>query len=42
LFFDEIPGGRDPKRTAFYLGAKDMIIDAAVSCDSTIGVFEHD
>jgi hypothetical protein len=31
LFFDEIPSGRDHTRTAFFLGGKDMIIDAPVS-----------
>ncbi|WWC65979.1 uncharacterized protein I303_108601 [Kwoniella dejecticola CBS 10117] len=29
LFFDEIPGGADSHRTAFFLGGTDMIIDAA-------------
>ncbi|WVQ96095.1 hypothetical protein IAU59_003196 [Kwoniella sp. CBS 9459] len=29
LFFDEIPNATDPTKTAFFLGAKDIIIDAA-------------
>ena len=31
MFFDEIPAGRDHTRTAFFLGEKDMVIDAPVS-----------
>ena len=31
LFFEEIPNGLDPRKTAFFLGGKDIIIDAAVS-----------
>lgn len=31
LFFDEIPNGTDPRKTAFFFGAQDIIIDAAVS-----------
>jgi hypothetical protein len=30
LFFEEIPNGLDPRKTAFFLGGKDIIIDAAV------------
>ncbi|OCF35143.1 hypothetical protein I316_03185 [Kwoniella heveanensis BCC8398] len=29
LFFDEIPNATDPSKTAFFLGAQDIIIDAA-------------
>lgn len=31
LFIEEIPHATDPKKTAFFLGGQDMIIDAAVS-----------
>jgi hypothetical protein len=31
LFFDEIPDGLDRRKTAFFLGGKDIIIDASVS-----------
>ena len=31
LFFEEIPNGLDPRKTAFFLGGKDIIIDAVVS-----------
>lgn len=30
LFFDEIPHGTDPDRTAFFIGGKDIILDAGV------------
>jgi hypothetical protein len=30
LFVDEIPHATNPHRTAFFLGAKDMILDASV------------
>lgn len=36
LLFEDIPNGLDPKRTAFFLGGEDMVIDAKVS----IGVTE--
>ena len=29
LFVDQIPSARDPSRTAFFFGAKDIIIDAS-------------
>ncbi|GFZ43636.1 hypothetical protein JCM24511_01356 [Saitozyma sp. JCM 24511] len=29
LFFDEIPHGTDPDRTAFFIGGKDIILDAS-------------
>jgi hypothetical protein len=31
LLFEDIPNGLDPKRTAFFLGGKDMVINAKVS-----------
>lgn len=31
LFIDEIPHANDPRKTAFFLGAEDAIIDARVS-----------
>ena len=31
LWYEEIPGARDPRRTVFFLGGKDSIIDATVS-----------
>lgn len=31
LFIEEIPDAADPKKTAFFLGGQDIIIDAAVS-----------
>lgn len=30
LFFEDIPNAQDRKRTAIFLGMKDMIIDAPV------------
>lgn len=35
LFFEEIPNGLDPRKTAFFLGGKDIIIDAAVRTCAT-------
>jgi hypothetical protein len=34
LLFEDIPNGLDPRRTAFFLGGRDMVIDAKVSIDS--------
>ena len=31
LWYEQIPNARDPKRTMFFLGGKDSIIDANVS-----------
>jgi hypothetical protein len=30
LFFDEIPNAADPRKTAIFLAARDIIIDAPV------------
>jgi hypothetical protein len=34
LLFEDTPNGLDPKRTAFLLGGKDMVIDAKVSTNT--------
>jgi hypothetical protein len=41
LFFDEIPKAADPQKTAIFLAARDIIIDAPVSpCHSQRDWFE--
>jgi hypothetical protein len=40
LFFEEIPAGLDHTRTAFFLGGKDMVIDAPVSPQQTQKLYD--
>jgi hypothetical protein len=42
LFFDQIPNATDPRKTAIFLGAHDIIIDAAVSISIPHHIKSHD
>ena len=36
LWYEQIPNARDPHRTRFFLGGKDAIVDATVSCSFSL------